>query len=313
MYADSISRFKTMGDVDVVWHDGTYHLFHLVLPNHDFIAHAVSKDGLNWERIENAVFVGHPGSWDDHMLWTMHVTKDPHQPGWWRMFYTGLSRRDSGTIQRIGMARSKDLTHWEKAPDFWTNGKTRSAQGPSFIAGSYDENSSFPLAAKPPHYEHEAESGRRWISFRDPFFFSENGKGIIIMSARTGEGPFIRRGCLGAAEEVEPNRFELTPPIHHPGLYEDIEVPNLLKLNDRYYLIGSIREDAKVRYWHTSSLNNHWSNFYDNVLLPAGNYAARISHDDRGPLIWNFFTANPFKRSRNNLMPPPKRLTTGKS
>lgn len=78
-----------MGDVDVVWHDGVYHLFHLILPNHVFIAHAVSCDGINWERTDNALFIGNPGTWDDLMLWTMHVSADPHHAETWRMFYTG--------------------------------------------------------------------------------------------------------------------------------------------------------------------------------------------------------------------------------
>ena len=35
-----------IGDVDVIKVGGTYHLFHLVLPHHAYIAHAVSDDGL---------------------------------------------------------------------------------------------------------------------------------------------------------------------------------------------------------------------------------------------------------------------------
>ena len=51
-------------------------LFHLIIPNHDYIAHAVSKDGISWKRVKNALFVGDPGEWDDDMLWTMHVCED---------------------------------------------------------------------------------------------------------------------------------------------------------------------------------------------------------------------------------------------
>ena len=77
MFAELTSSRKSIGDVDVVFHDGVYHLFHLVLPNHDYIAHAISDNGLNWRRVENALFIGDPGSWDDLMLWTMHVTAGP--------------------------------------------------------------------------------------------------------------------------------------------------------------------------------------------------------------------------------------------
>ncbi|HAH48553.1 MAG TPA: glycosyl hydrolase, partial [Planctomycetaceae bacterium] len=109
MFSESTWSRKSIGDVDVVYHDGLYHLFHLVLPNHDFIAHAISDNALNWRRVDNALFIGDPGNWDDLMLWTMHVTPDPHEPGRWGMFYTGISRRDQGKVQRIGLACSEDL------------------------------------------------------------------------------------------------------------------------------------------------------------------------------------------------------------
>ena len=98
----------------MLFHDGLYHLFHLVLPNHDFIAHAVSTD---------AIFLGDPGSWDDLMLWTMHVSPDPHKPGAWRMFYTGLSRRDRGLCQRVSLATSDDLYVWKKHSVYWEDGR----------------------------------------------------------------------------------------------------------------------------------------------------------------------------------------------
>ena len=100
--------------------------------------------------------------------------------------------------------------------------------------------------------------------------------------------------------------FSLSP-IFHPGLYDDIEVPNLIQINDEYYLIGSIREDAKIRYWHAKSTQGPWYSHHDNVLLPRGNYAARVSQDDKGWLIWNVCSRTA-SRKVSNLMPPPKRL-----
>ena len=48
MYPGYGFRAYEIGDVDVVKHDGLYHLFHLTLPNHDYIAHAVSEDAIRW-------------------------------------------------------------------------------------------------------------------------------------------------------------------------------------------------------------------------------------------------------------------------
>ena len=73
MYSGAGFSDWEIGDITVYIHNGEYHLFHLIIPNHDYIAHAVSKDGLAWRRTKNAIFVGDPGEWDDDMLWTMHV------------------------------------------------------------------------------------------------------------------------------------------------------------------------------------------------------------------------------------------------
>src|SRR5690606_39215935 len=113
-----------------------------------FIAHAVSEDGLNWHRVDNALFIGHPGEWDDDALWTMNVSVDPDIPGQWRMFYTGLSRIERGRVQRVGLAISKDLYRWDKV---------RNDNYPIDVAHGGGE-----------FYESSLDEGRRWVSFRDP-------------------------------------------------------------------------------------------------------------------------------------------------
>jgi beta-fructofuranosidase len=321
VFAESAWSRKTVGDVDVLFHEGLYHLFHLVLPNHDFVAHAISDNGLNWRRIDNALFIGNPGSWDDLMLWTMHVSADPNRPGGWRMFYTGLTRRDQGRKQRIGLALSDDLYTWRKADSNWQD--LRGPTDPELVKAAraklptgfsdnirsrFDETSCFPLQPDPEHYEASVNGERGWISFRDPFFYCDQEQSLLLAAARTSDGPLARRGCVAAMEEVTPNCFQARPPLFAPEWYDDIEVPNLMKVDDEFYLIGSIREDAKIRYWNASSIDGPWRNYYDNVLLPAGNYAGRVCRDDSGLLLWNFYTEDTNLRTANNLMPPPKRL-----
>ena len=284
MYAGSGFESSELGDVDVIKAGDTYHLFHLVLPNHDYIAHAVSEDGFTWRRVKNALFIGDPGAWDDDMLWTMHVTPDPENAGAWRMFYTGLSRREEGRVQRIGLARSRDLYTWEK-----------------------DTGGSYPLRASG-YYEADLSEGRHWVSFRDPFFFIEGDNRLLLANARVSSGPVIRRGCVALMRETEPNRFEFLRPLFHPFMYDDVEVPGLYHIGDQYYLLGSLREDIKVHYWHSENLRGPYSAFYDNLLLPQGNYAGRIRREDDGSwLIWNFF-ANWVEPDANRLLPPPKEV-----
>ncbi|WP_153556882.1 glycoside hydrolase family protein [Roseimaritima sediminicola] len=312
MYSESTGGRKTLGDVDVYFHDGIYHLFHLVLPNHDFVAHAVSNDCFSWRRVENALHLGDPGSFDDSMLWTTHVTEDPFRKGWWRMFYTGLSRRDHGKKQRIGLAESNDLYRWKKVAVRWVD---RRSELPYDLPGrppqppfAYDPDSCFPLEPDPAYYESSTDEGRHWVSFRDPFYYRDNGRGFLLAAGRVNQGPVVRRGCVAVMEETEPGHFSSLPPLHHPGLYDDVEVPNLIRIDGDYYLVGSIREDAKVRYWHTTEVDLPWHSYSDNVLLPGGNYAGRICHDDKGWLLFSFYTPGGPDRTAMNLMPPPKRI-----
>lgn len=284
MYSGYGFRKSEIGDVEVIKHNGTYHLFHLTLPNHGYIAHATSEDGLHWQRVQNALFISDPGNWDDDMLWTMDVSPDPYREHSWRMFYTGLCMREDGRIQRVGLAHSDDLYNWVK-----------------------DDSGHYPLEIPGDHYEHSLDEGRQWVSFRDPFYFHDDDV-YMLAAARVNHGPIIRRGCVALTRETAENHFEFLPPLFHPMRYDDIEVPNLVKLNDRYYLIGSIREDIKVHYWWADSLRDPYQNYADNVLMPQGNYAARICWDEDHYLVWNFFFKG-LTPDGPHLMAPPKALT----
>jgi len=267
-----------IGDVDVVAHDGVYHLFHLVLPNHDLIAHAVSEDGATWTPVANALFVGDPGAFDDDMLWSVHVSADP--AGGFRMLYTGLSRAEEGRVQRIGLARSNDLYAWRKV-----------------------EGNGFPIELAHPAYETGA-GPRGWSSFRDPFVVDTGDGASILAAARVAKGPPLRRGCVARLAWDGDGAPTALPPLHHPNRYDDVELPALFRAGERWWLIGSIREDRKVHLWTSPSLDRPFVAPSDNVLLPQGNYAARpaLATDGETRLLWNFF-APP---DGGPLLAPPK-------
>lgn len=288
MYTGRGFEVSELGDVDIFLHHGLYHLFHLVLPNHDYIAHAVSRDGFLWRRVRNALFIGEPGDWDDDMVWTMNINKDPDWEGSFRMFYTGLSRREGGKIQRIGLARSNDLYHWEKV------------QSPHY-----------PLSVTGPHYEESVEEGRHWVSCRDPFFYQDAENRLLLVNARSSAGPLIRRGCVGVARETEPDTFIWEKPLFNPRMYDDIEVPGLYQIQDHYYLIGNIKEDVKIHYWQSKQLFGSYESHASNVLLPQGNYAARVTDYGDCKLLWNFFT-NREEVKRTTILPPPTELKCDK-
>ncbi len=280
MYSGSGYNDWEIGDVDVFIHNGVYHLFHLIIPNHDYIAHAISHDGISWKRTKNALFVGHPGEWDDDMLWTMHVSKNGDQ---FRMFYTGLQRRDRGVVQKIGLAISTDLIHWTKTNHY-----------------------QLPLESAGPHYENFSNNPRGWLSFRDPFQFNFDGEVYLLICARSCYGPVSRRGSVGLAKLTD-NQFELQEPLLYPMVYDDVECPCVFQLKGNFYLIGSIREDVKVRYWFAPTFLSEYHSFRADVLLPQGNYAARVVKNGDQFLIYNFFYMDGEVNSLR-VLPPPKQL-----
>ncbi len=281
MYSSSGFKNWEIGDIDVFIHKGKYHLFHLIIPNHDYIAHAISDDGINWKRINNALFVGHPGEWDDDMLWTMHVSKEDNS---FSMYYTGLKREDRGVVQKIGKATSKDLINWDKCKDF------------------------IPFGSEAPYYESlEENNPREWLSFRDPFLFEDEGEKHLLICARQTTGLVSRKGCVGLAKLDSVGKFQLQDVLFSPMVYDDIECPCAIKIKNTYYLIGSIREDLKIRYWFSDEFRGEYSSFNSNVLLPKGNYAARIVKEGKHILIYSFYfsgkTVNAFR-----IITPPKEL-----
>ena len=60
-----------------------------------------------------------------------------------KMYYTGLQRRDRGIISRIGLAESNNLIDWKK-----------------------NQKNIFPIEPKGIYYETQNDNPRKWLSFR---------------------------------------------------------------------------------------------------------------------------------------------------
>ena len=283
MYTSQGFREWEIGDIDLIRRGHFYHLFHLVLPNHDYIAHAISEDGMNWKRTRNAIFTGEPGAWDDDMLWTMHVSRNPKSK-LYEMFYTGLERAERGHMQRIGRAVSRDLIRWRK-----------------------DNELNLPLTPKGLHYEVAGESERGWISFRDPFLFRHEGEDWLLACARAPKGLVSKRGCVGVARRTE-EAYELEEPLFYPRMYDDIECPCLVAMDGWFYLVGSIREDVEVHSWWSDTFRGEYRSYRNNVLLPRGNYAARTMQDGARTLIFSVFIDGLNVETGLRSLPPPKEL-----
>ncbi len=247
MYAPTGFSGSELGDVEVVFHDGRFHLFHLNLPNHDVIAHAVSPDGIRWEPRRAALHTGPAGSFDDDQLWTMSV-----QPwgGRFYMLYTALSRSDGGRVQRMGLAISDDLERWEKHP-----GPVSEAVAP---------------------YRTDRD-GAPWVAWRDPKpVILDDGRVHVVLCARDPSAPALRQGAVAHLVSDDMKAWQVLPPLFAPRQHYEIECPQLFTRGERLYLTAAVLEAREQRYWIADSLEGPFRIPRRAALMPPRCYAARV-------------------------------------
>lgn len=257
MYTPPGFGVSELGDIEVVSDGDDLHLFHLTLPNHDAVQHAVSRDGLAWRSLPVALRTGDPGEIDDDQIWTMSVTPRPDGHGY-VMLYTALTMRDRGRVQRVAIATTDDLIAWTKRPDL------------------------SPIAADARWYESDpATIGT--VSWRDPKPTPVAGHYVATICARTNEGSVSRRGCCGQLVSPDLEHWEVRPPLFWPKRYWDLECPQLFSIAGasgaaRWYLLASAMEDRTLRYWIGDGPEGpfHVPPGGD-ILAPAGHYAARVT------------------------------------
>ena len=251
-----------------------YHVFYLQAP-HELIeqelrhwnasvGHAASDDLRNWRVLPDALHPGPEGAWDDGAIWTGSVVE---RDGTWHMLYTGINareRQEEAIIQRIGLATSTDLIRWDKHP-----------QNPLIEADPryYGQRDPSPLGSE-----------RMW---RDPWVFrhSQTGEYHALITARTIEGPPDGRGVIGHARSSDLVRWETLPPLTEPGHFYALEVPQLVELGGRYYLLFSTWAEA-----HSAARRKKTR------LEPVGGTHYLIADDPLGPfrfLTHDFLIGDP--------------------
>ena len=182
---------------------------------HVSIGHAVSQNLRDWTILPDALrpSVHHPEApaWDDFTTWTGSIIQ--HE-GLWYMFYTGSSRADEGLIQRIGLATSSDLIQWQKHP-----------QNPL-------------ITADPAYYELLNRGAWHDQAWRDPYILrDEDGHFHALITARSKSGPPDARGVVAHAISTDLINWQVQPPLTDDGQFGHMEVPQIVKIGDLYYLI----------------------------------------------------------------------------
>jgi beta-fructofuranosidase len=214
--------------------DGSdYHVFYLQAPrtlkDPDLrhwcvsIGHAVSQDLQNWQVLPDALSPSSSGitqpceqaeGWDNLTTWTGSVLR--HE-GLWYLFYTGSCQAEKGLIQRVGFATSTDLIRWDKHPG-----------NPC-------------ITADPRWYELLDLDIWHDQAWRDPWVFQHPATGDFhaYITARANAGPADGRGVIGHAWSSDLVHWEVQPPVTRPGEFGQMEVPQLVEIQERYYLLFS--------------------------------------------------------------------------
>lgn len=271
------------------WRDqqSLYHMFYLQAPRslHDpdlrhgmaTVGHAVSLDLRHWQYYGTALEAGQPGSWDDRAIWTGSVTI---RDGLAYMFYTGISYAEQAPVQRIGLAISSDLAHWVRHPD----------------------NPLLEVDIR--WYEPQSADQREVKTWRDPYvvYASDEQVYYMFLSARINKGSHDGRAVIGLARSVNLLSWEMLPPVSIPGDFTEMEVPQVVPLNGRYYLLFCASRHAAARlsrtngnlwagthYLVANTLTGPYHSLTDEPLVAdsAGTYyAGKLVKDSAGTLFF---------------------------
>jgi beta-fructofuranosidase len=202
--------------------DGTdHHVFYLQAPMtggdpderhwHVSVGHAVSQDLVTWRTLPDALSPGPAGAWDDASTWTGSVIASD---GRWFLLYTGTCSADGGLVQRIGLAESDDLVRWRRHE--------------------------LPVLEADPRW-YETLDGGAWHdqAWRDPWAFRhpDDGWFHVLVTARSRCGEPSERGVVGHARSPDLRAWEVLPPVTEPMGFGQLEVPQLVNLAGRWYLL----------------------------------------------------------------------------
>ncbi|MCP4540770.1 MAG: glycosyl hydrolase family 32 [Chloroflexi bacterium] len=201
-----------------------YHIFYLQAPRslqdeslrhwNVSVGHAVSQNLCDWDMLPDALHPASSPAWDDYTTWTGSIIQ---HDGLWYCFYTGSCRAEQGKIQRVGLATSVDLIHWDKHPNN-------------------------PLIEADPCFYEQLDLNL-WYdqAWRDPWVFRhpETGEFHAYITARCNYGPADERGVIAHAHSSDLLHWQVLPPVTEPGQFGQLEVPQLVFIRGRYYLFFS--------------------------------------------------------------------------
>ena len=210
-----------MWDTWAISHQGAAHMFYLQFygknstrrpEDANWLGHAVSTDLLHWSEKPLAIGPGPDGGLEDMQPWTGCVVA---QAGKFYFFYTMRSKSDQGYGQKIGLATSPDLEHWERYPG-----------NPVIVPDDRYYVS----------YEHPLP--KNTVDCRDLVVIPDpKGSGWLgYFAARVHAGSAPQTAAIGLARSSDLIHWEQLPPAFVPGNISAIEVPDVYQIDGRWYM-----------------------------------------------------------------------------
>jgi len=229
---------------------GPYHLFYLQAPRSlvdpeerhavATVGHAVSDDLVCWRERPTALGTGPAGEWDDRAIWTGSILE---RDGTFYWFYTA-HRHGEFFVQRIGLATTTDpsLERWERHPA----NPILEADPRWYEKGDPDQRRS--EACRDPWVVRGEGEDPHWYMFYTARANGESRSGSEIASSP--EQPMVPAdgcGVVGFARSRDLIAWEPMPPISAPGNFGDLEVPQPVRLGNRWYLLFCTAKHSAAR------------------------------------------------------------------
>jgi beta-fructofuranosidase len=227
------------------------------------IGHAVSKNLIDWTELSTALEPSRGGVWDNLALWTGCVIE---REGRYFMFYTGRSSDpDKMWIQKIGVAVSSDLIHWEK-------------------------DSKNPLLEAKEKYTIDNYKNKlgKIGAWRDPFVFyhKDRARYCMTISARLSGKEKEYNACVALAVSSDLGDWKPEDPVFSPGVYDEIECTQVIEQDGLWYLFFSTHaenyqpEFSKKIGGQYSGLHCYYAKDFAGPYLPANSNGVVLPNGD---------------------------------
>jgi hypothetical protein len=217
-------------------------------------------------------------------LWAMQVFE---KDGEYLMIYSAISTAGNGSLrhptQQFGMARSKDLRHWE----------------------AFDSNPVLKNTETGKYYYPKAFHRFCW---RDANLFKVSDSYYCILAARDVDTPREISGCTALLKTDDFTRWEALPPLFSPGKYNEVETPHIQEIGGKWVLIfGENAHSMSMRFALSDSMLEGNAEPMLNVFTPAHCYAGMMIQRD-GAWYFYHWMMDSVKgtKKRYRYMTPPK-------